>query len=95
MDARVCLISTWGCSTVVTGRRLPINCFCSLIWSYGFEEPGNDIERGRVDLKFYIALITRTGMKKCIASAFSASDRTGGKDVYQLFFSWGDAVVEC
>ena len=59
--------------------------------SYGYGEPGNDIERERVDLKFYSDLVTKAGMKKWQASAFLAGVRTGGAEKFGLSFSWGFA----
>jgi len=48
---------------------------------YAYGEPGNDIERKRVDLKFYSDLATKAGMKKFLASAFfgrGENEREGG-----------------
>jgi hypothetical protein len=59
--------------------------------AYGYGEPGNDIERERVDLKFYSDLVTKAGMKKWLASAFLAAVRTGGREEFGLSFSWGFA----
>ena len=58
---------------------------------YGYGEPGNDIERKRVDLKFYSDLMTKAGMKKWYASAFLAGVRIGGAEEFGLSFSWGFA----
>jgi hypothetical protein len=60
---------------------------------YGYGEPGNDIERERVDLKFYSDLVTKAGMKKWQAAAFRAAVRIGGAEVFGLSFSWGFASV--
>ena len=54
---------------------------------YGYGELGNDVERERVDLKFYNDLVTRAGMKKWLASAFLAAVRAGGREVLGLSFS--------
>ena len=59
---------------------------------YGYGEPGNDIERKRVDLKFYSDLVTKAGMKKWCASAFLAGVRIGGAEKFGLSFSWGFAI---
>ena len=58
---------------------------------YGYGEPGNDIERKRVDLKFYSDLVTKAGMRKWQASAFLAAVRIGGAEEFGLSFSWGFA----
>ena len=58
---------------------------------YGYGEEGNDIERERVDLKFYSNLVTKAGMKKWQASAFLAAVRAGGSEVFGFSFSWGFA----
>ena len=58
---------------------------------YGYGEPGNDIERKRVDVKFYSDLVTKAGMKKWLASAFLAAVRIGGPEEFGLPFSWGFA----
>jgi hypothetical protein len=58
---------------------------------YGYGELGNDIERKRVDLKFYSDLVTKAGMKKWQASAFLAGVRIGGVEAFGLSFSWGFA----
>ena len=59
---------------------------------YGYGESGNDIERKRVDLKFYSDLVTKAGMKKWCASAFFAGVRIGGAEEFGLSFSWGFAI---
>lgn len=58
---------------------------------YGYGEPGNDIERKRVDLKFYSDLVTKAGMKEWQASAFLAGVRIGGAEEFGTSFSWGFA----
>jgi hypothetical protein len=58
---------------------------------YGYGELGNDIERKRVDLKFYSDLVTKAGMKKWQASAFLAGVRIGGAEEFGMSFSWGFA----
>jgi len=58
---------------------------------YGYGELGNDIERKRVDVKFYSDLVTKAGMKEWYASAFLAAVRIGGKEEFGLSFSWGFA----
>ncbi len=59
--------------------------------SYAYGESGNDIERERVDLKFYSDLVAKAGMKKWLASAFLTAVRVGGKEEFGLSFSWGFA----
>ena len=58
---------------------------------YGYGELGNDIERKRVDVKFYSDLVTKAGMIKWYASAFLAAVRIGGSEEFGLSFSWGFA----
>ena len=58
---------------------------------YAYGEPGNDIERERVDLKFYSDLVNKAGMKKWMASAFLAAVRIGGPEEFGLSFSWAFA----
>jgi hypothetical protein len=58
---------------------------------YAYGEPGNDIERKRVDVKFYSDLVTKAGMKKWLASAFLSAVRVGGKEELGLSFSWAFA----
>lgn len=58
---------------------------------YAYGEKGNDIERKRVDLKFYSDLVTKAGMQKWLASAFLAAVRVGGTEKFGLSFSWGFA----
>ena len=58
---------------------------------YGYGEPGNEIERERVDLKFYSDLVTKAGMRKWMASAFLSAVRVGGAEALGLSFSWGFA----
>jgi len=62
--------------------------------SYGYGEPGDDIERERVDLKFYSDLVTKAGMRKWQASAFLAGVRIGGAEEFGMAFSWGFAHIE-
>ena len=57
---------------------------------YGYGEAGNDIERKRVDVKFYSDLVTKAGMSRWCASAFLAAVRVGGAEL-GLPFSWGFA----
>ncbi|MDP3285610.1 MAG: hypothetical protein Q8M56_14360 [Desulfobacterales bacterium] len=58
---------------------------------YGYGEPGNEIERKRVDVKFYSDLVTKAGMHKWAASAFLAAVQVGGSETLGLSFSWGFA----
>ena len=58
---------------------------------YGYGELENDIERKRVDVKFYSDLLTKAGMIKWYASAFLAAVRIGGAEKFGLSFSWGFA----
>ncbi len=58
---------------------------------YGYGERGNNIERKRVDVKFYSDLVTKAGMKEWCASAFLVAVRIGGAEEFGLSFSWGFA----
>lgn len=58
---------------------------------YAYGDPGNDIERERVDIKFYSDLVTKASMKKRCAHAFLAGVRIGGAEEFGLSFSWGFA----
>ena len=58
---------------------------------YGYGELGNEIERKRVDIKFYSDLVTKANMNEWTASAFLAAVRIGGTEVFGLSFSWGFA----
>ena len=58
---------------------------------YGYGEPGNDIERKRVDEQFHNDLVAKANMPKWCASAFLAAVRIGGAEVFGLSFSWGFA----
>jgi len=58
---------------------------------YAYGEPGNTIERKRVDLKLYSDLVTKAGMPEMLADAFMAAVRIGGAEAFGLSFSWGFA----
>ena len=58
---------------------------------YGYGEPGNDMERQRVDLKLYSDLVNKAGMKKFLASVFLEAVRIGGAQELGFSFSWGFA----
>jgi hypothetical protein len=90
-----------GCSCLpdeITGlftgcdpKDLTYKCCLPHDLCYGYGEPGNDVERKRVDEKFYSDLVTKAGMSKWCASAFLAAVRIGGTEVFGLSFSWGFA----
>lgn len=61
-----------------------------LCYSYG--EPGNDIQRERVALKFSSDLVTKAGMKKWMARAFYEVVRICGQEEFSLSFSWSFAL---
>ena len=58
---------------------------------YGYGELENDIERKRVDIKFYSDLVTKAGMGKWQAAAFLAAVPIAGPEEFGLSFSWGFA----
>lgn len=61
---------------------------------YAYGELGNEIERKRVDVKFYSNLVTKAGMKEWCAAAFLAAVRIGGAQTFGLSFSWGFAHAD-
>lgn len=58
---------------------------------YGYGELGNEVERKRVDKKFYNDLITEAGMKKWKAVVFYRAVRIVGGVLSHCSFSWGFA----
>ncbi|MCP5106368.1 MAG: hypothetical protein GY950_23485 [bacterium] len=72
-------------------RDITYKCCLPHDLSYAYGERDNDIERKRVDLKFYSDLVTKAGMKKWYASAFLAAVRIGGVEEFGLSFSWAFA----
>ncbi len=58
---------------------------------YAYGEPGNKIERERVDLKLKSDLVTKAGMKEWLATAFHAVVRIGGVEELGFSFSWAFA----
>jgi len=58
---------------------------------YGYGEIGNDIERERVDEKFYNDLVAKASMWKWVASSFLSAVRIGGAEQFGFSFSWGFA----
>lgn len=58
---------------------------------YGYGQPGNRMERKRVDLKFQSDLITKAGMNEWMAAAMYEGVRVGGAEVFGLSFSWAFA----
>ena len=80
-----------GLFTGCDWRDITYKCCLPHDLGYGYGELGNDIERKRVDLKFYSDLVTKAGMKKWQASAFLAGVRIGGPEAFGLSFSWGFA----
>jgi len=58
---------------------------------YGYGEPGNKMERKRVDVKYYSDLVTKAGMSEWCAAAFLVAVRVGGSEKFGLSFSWGFA----
>ena len=53
---------------------------------YAYGDQGNEIERKRVDVKFYSDLVIKAGMKKWYASAFLVAVRIGGAEEFGLSF---------
>ena len=71
------------------GINNEINDIRDLGYAYG--EPGNRMERKRVDLKFQSDLITKAKMKEWMAAALYEGVRVGGEEVFGLSFSWAFA----
>lgn len=80
-----------GLFTGCDWRDISYKCCLPHDLGYAYGESGNDIERERVDLKFYSDLVTKAGMQKWQASAFLTAVRIGGAEVFGLSFSWGFA----
>jgi hypothetical protein len=96
--------SSWifdGCSCIhdeflglLTGcdhEAITYKCCLPHDLAYAYGQPGNRMERKRVDLKFQSDLITKAGMKEWIASAIYEGIRVGGAEVFGLSFSWAYA----
>ena len=58
---------------------------------YAYGEPGNRMERKRVDLKFQSDLITKARMPDWMASAMYEGVRIGGSEIFGLSFTWAFA----
>ena len=80
-----------GLLTGCDWRDITYKCCLPHDLCYAYGELHNDIEKERVDVKFYSDLITKVGMKKWLASAFLAALRSGGVEELGLSFSWGFA----
>jgi hypothetical protein len=90
-----------GCSCIhdeflglLTGcdpEALTYKCCLPHDLGYAYGEPGNRMERKRVDLKFQSDLITKAHMKEWIAAAIYEGIRVGGAQVFGLSFSWSFA----
>ena len=80
-----------GIFTGCDWRDITYKCCLPHDLCYGYGEPGNDIERKRVDVKFYSDLVTKAGVKEWQAAAFLAGVRVGGAEAFGLSFSWGFA----
>ncbi len=72
-------------------RDITYQCCLPHDLCYGYGEPGNTMERKRVDVKFYSDLVTKAGMKEWQAAAFLAAVRVGGAEAFGFSFSWGFA----
>lgn len=59
--------------------------------AYAYGEPGNEIERERIDIKFYSDLVTKAGMEKWQAKIFLAIVRICGKEKFGSSFTWAFA----
>lgn len=80
-----------GLFTGCDWRDVTYKCCLPHDLAYAYGEPGNSIERERVDSKFAGDLVAEAGMEKWQASAFLAAVRIGGAEEFGLSFSWGFA----
>jgi len=98
------LYKTWefdGCSCIhdqflgfITGLNandITYKCCLPHDLGYAYGQPGNRMERKRVDLKFQSDLVTKAGMKDWMASAMYEGVRVGGSEVFGQPFSWAFA----
>ena len=98
------LYKSWvfdGCSCVhdqflglLTGcdsEAITYKCCLPHDLGYAYGQPGNRMERERVDLKFQSDLITKAHMKEWVAAALYEGVRVGGEEVFGLSFSWAFA----
>jgi len=80
-----------GLFTGCEWRDITYKCCLPHDLCYGYGEAGNDIERKRVDVKFYSDLVTKAGMGQWQAAAFLAAVRIAGPEEFGMSFSWGFA----
>ncbi len=58
---------------------------------YAYGEPGNNMERKRVDTKFQYDLVVKAGMAEWLSDIFFTAVRVGGKEKFGNSFSWAYA----
>lgn len=76
-----------GCDS----RAITYECCLPHDLGYAYGEPGNRMERKRVDLKFQSNLIHKAGMKEWMAAAMYEGVRVGGSEIFGFSFSWAFA----
>jgi len=80
-----------GLLTGCDSEALTYKCCLPHDLGYAYGEPGNRMERKRVDLKFQSDLITKAQMTEWAAAALYEGVRVGGEEVFGLSFSWAFA----
>ena len=58
---------------------------------YAYGEPGNEMEKEQVDLKFKSDLLNKARMDKLTAELFHTAVRIGGREEFGLPFTWAFA----
>ena len=72
----------------VDQNTLTYQCALPHDLAYAYGEPGNTIEKERVDIKFKSDLLTKARMHPLSAELFYAAVRNGGIEQFCLPFSW-------
>jgi len=80
-----------GILTGCDSEAITYKCCLPHDLGYAYGEPGNRMERKRVDLKFQSDLVTKAKMKEWMASAMFEGVRVGGAEVFGMSFSWAFA----
>ena len=78
----------------VDQETLTYQCALPHDLAYAYGEPGNTLEKERVDLKFKSDLITKAKMPRLNAELFYTAVSLGGKEEFGLPFTWAFAHKE-
>ena len=78
--------------TGVDKDALTLQCALPHDLCYAYGEPGNKMERERVDIKFKSDLITKAKMSEFWAAIFYHAVRIGGVEELGLSFTWAFAL---